>query len=110
MQAHEVLARRAQVLAERRAALLALAQLLLGRERELGELAAAADPLAVERRGGLEVVELLVERAHAAICSAASRLAAARRRTEAGGRPRAASSPATTSAAPATARPVIGSP
>ena len=50
VQAHELLARRAQVLPERRAALLARAQLGLGREGQLCEHAPAADPLPVERR------------------------------------------------------------
>ena len=116
MEPRGLLARRAQVL-HRTAGCPAgfLAQLLLGRERGIGAargVPAAADPLAVERRGGLEVLELRCERVHAGICSGASRScrrAAARRRIAAGGRPRAASSPATTSAAPATERPVIGS-
>ncbi len=89
----------AQVLAERRLPVLARAQLVLGGEGELGELAAALDALAVEGGARLEVVELVAERgAHAAAT-------ASRART----RPRAAISPATTSAAPATARPVIAS-
>ena len=97
MEADEVLGVGAQVLAERRLSLLARAQLVLGGEGERGELAAALDALAVEGGARLEVVELVAERAHAAIGS--------RART----RPRAAISPATTSAAPATARPVIAS-
>ena len=66
VQPHQVLARRAQVPTERRAVLLALAQLLLGGERDRGELAGAADARPVERRGRLEVLELLGERAHTA--------------------------------------------
>ena len=97
VEADEVLGLRAQVLAERRLALLARAQLVLGQERDLVQLAAAADALRVERRAGLQVGELVVERAHAATCTLAGR------------RARAASSPATTSAAPAIARAVIAS-
>ena len=98
MEADEVGRVGAQVLAERRPPPLALAQLALGGEGQLRERATALDARAVERRARLEVVELVAERAHAATGSLA--------RT----RPRAASSPATTSAAPATARAVIASP
>src|SRR4051794_20235427 len=93
VEAHELLGPRAQVLAERRLPLLARAQLLLGQQRQLCEGAPAADAVAVEGRARLEVVELGVERRHAA--------------TLARGRLRAATRPATTSAAPATARAVI---
>src|SRR3954451_5898047 len=94
VQVDELLGPRAQVLAERRLPLLALAQLVLGREREVLEGAAALDALAVEGRAALEVVELRGERAHAAT------------RTRDGRRARATARPATTSAAPATARAV----
>ena len=99
MEADELARVGAQVLAERRAAVLALAQLVLGGEGEVGELAPALDALAVERRARLEVVELRGEGAHAATGSGAGVL-----------RPvRATTSPPTTSAAPASARPVIAS-
>src|SRR4051794_5283726 len=58
VQPHELLWRGAQVLAERRRPALALAQLLLGGERQLGELAAALDALSVEGRVRLEVAQL----------------------------------------------------
>ncbi len=71
MHAHEPLGRRAQVRAERRLRALALAQLLLGGERQPRQvrglahvLADAAQALAVERARRLEVLELLAERAH----------------------------------------------
>src|SRR3954454_19735836 len=93
VQADELLGPRTQVLAERRLPLLARAQLLLGQEGELRQLAPALNALAVEGRARLEVLELCVERGHAA--------------TFVRGRLRAATRPATTSAAPATARAVI---
>ena len=71
MEADELLGPRAQVLAERRLPLLARAQLLLGQQRQVGEGAPAADALAVERRARLEVVELGVERGHAATLASA---------------------------------------
>src|SRR5687768_3764113 len=64
--------RGAQVGAEGRVPPLAFAQLLLRREGQLGQVsrsahafAHAAQPVAVERAGGLEVGELVLERAHA---------------------------------------------
>ena len=69
--AHEPLGRSAQLRAERRLRALALAQLLLGRERQPRQvgrlahvLADAAQALAVERARRLEVLELLLERPH----------------------------------------------
>jgi hypothetical protein len=71
MHAHEALARRAQVRSERRLRALALAELLLGGEREQRQivpaphlLAHAPQPLRVERARRLEVGELLLKRAH----------------------------------------------
>jgi hypothetical protein len=69
--AHEPLARRAEVRPEGRVRALSLAQLLLGRERQLREVrrrsdafAYAVQALAVERTRRLEVPELLLERVH----------------------------------------------
>ena len=69
--ADQALARRAQVRAERRISALALAQLLLGRERQPRQVvrtahlgAHAAQALRVERARRLEVGELLAEGAH----------------------------------------------
>ena len=98
---------RAQVLAERRAAVLALAQLVLGREREVGELARGRG-CARGRTPSSPRGSRAARRARSCR-DLLGRLAAARGASGAGGRPRAASSPATTSAAPATARPVIAS-
>ena len=71
MHAHQSLGRGAQLGAEGRLRALALAQLLLGGERQPGEvgrlahlLAHSAQALAVERARGLEVLELLLERPH----------------------------------------------
>jgi hypothetical protein len=62
VQPHERLARRAEVLAERRARRLRGAQVGLGQQRDVRQTPRAGDPLAVEPRAALEVGELGPER------------------------------------------------
>jgi hypothetical protein len=62
VQAHQVRARRAQVLAEGRPGRLRGAQVGLGQQRDVGQSARAGDPLAVEGRAAFQIGELGLQR------------------------------------------------